>query len=63
MEQYIMQLKRIIYTLGQVEVKGKNNLDGLLASIQSLEQMQNVMETELREQKKAEVKARAAENE
>lgn len=62
MEQYIIQLKRIIYTLNLVQVHGKNNLDSLLASIQSLEQMQNVMETEMLEAKKREGKSNASEN-
>lgn len=52
MQQYITQINRIIYTLNLVNVHGKENLDSLLASIQALEEMKNVMETELREEKK-----------
>lgn len=62
MQQYITQINRIIYTLNLVNVHGRENLDSLLASIQALEEMQNVMETEMREAKKEEVKKRAAEN-
>lgn len=47
MEQYITQLNRIIYTLNLVNVRGKENLDGLLASIQSLERMKNEMLEEM----------------
>ena len=43
MQQHIDQLNRIIYTLNLVSVRGKENLDGLLASIQSLERMKNEM--------------------
>lgn len=43
MEQYIALLNRIIYTLNLVNVRGKENLDSLLASIQALEQMKDTM--------------------
>lgn len=46
MEQYITQISRIIYTLNLVNVRGKDNLDSLLASIQALE---NLKETMLKE--------------
>lgn len=62
MQQYITQINRIIYTLNLVNVHGRENLDSLLASIQALEEMQNVMETEVKEAKREEVKKRAAEN-
>ena len=47
MQQYIDQLNRIIYTLNLVSVRGKENLDGLLASIQSLDRMKNEMLEEM----------------
>lgn len=56
MQQYITQINRIIYTLNLVNVHGRENLDSLLASIQALEEMKNVMETEMREEKKNAVK-------
>ena len=62
MKQYTDQINRIIYTLNLVNVCGKDNFDRLLASIQALEEMKNVMETEMLEAKKEEVKKRAAEN-
>lgn len=62
MKQYTDQINRIIYTLNLVNVCGKDNLERLLASIQALEEMKNVMETEMLEAKKEEVKKRAAEN-
>lgn len=46
MDQYITQINRIIYTLNQVNVRGKENLDGLLASIQALEHMREEMQHE-----------------
>lgn len=52
MQQYVTQINRIIYTLNLVNVHGRENLDSLLASIQALEEMKNVMETEMREEKK-----------
>lgn len=51
MDQYIKQINRIIYTLNQVTVRGKENLDCLLASIQSLEKMKDVMELRMLEGK------------
>lgn len=56
MQQYITQINRIIYTLNLVNVHGRENLDSLLASIQALEEMKNVMETEMREEKRNAVK-------
>lgn len=44
MEQYIMQINRIIYTLNLVDVHGKDNLERLLASIQTLEKLREGME-------------------
>lgn len=52
MQQYITQINRIIYTLNLVNVHGSENLESLLASIQALGEMKNVMETEMREGKK-----------
>lgn len=49
MNQYIAQITRIIYTLNQVTVRGKENLDCLLASIQSLEQMKEEMQLKMLE--------------
>ncbi len=43
MDQYIMQINRIIYTLNLVSVRGKENLDSLLASIQALENLKEKM--------------------
>lgn len=43
MEEYITQINRIIYTLNLVSVRGRENLDGLLASIQTLEKMKEKM--------------------
>ena len=51
MDQYVKQINRIIYTLNQVTVRGKENLDCLLASIQSLEKMKDVMELRMLEGK------------
>ena len=47
MQQYIDKLNRIIYTLNLVSVRGKENLDCLLASIQSLDKMKNEMLEEM----------------
>ena len=52
MDQYVKQINRIIYTLNLVTVRGKDNLDCLLGSIQALEQVKNAMETEVLEEKK-----------
>lgn len=52
MQKYITQIDRIIYTLNQVSVHGRENLDGLLASIQALDDMKGVMKTDMLEEKK-----------
>ena len=52
MQKYITQIDRIIYTLNQVSVHGRENLDGLLASIQALDDMKGVMKTVMLEEKK-----------
>lgn len=52
MQKYIMQIDRIIYTLNQVSVHGRENLDGLLASIQALDDMKSVMKSDMLEEKK-----------
>jgi len=57
MDQYVKQINRIIYTLNQVTVRGRENLDCLLASIQTLEQMKEDMQLKM-----LEVNANAAEN-
>lgn len=46
MEEYIAKINRIIYTLNLVSVRGKENLDSLLASIQALEKMKEDMQHE-----------------
>lgn len=46
MQKYITQINRIIYTLNLVNVRGKENLDSLLASIQALEHMREEMQHE-----------------
>lgn len=51
-EKYITQIDRIIYTLNQVSVHGRDNLDGLLASIQALDEMKGVMKSDVLEEKK-----------
>lgn len=52
MQKYITQIDRIIYTLNQVSVHGRENLDGLLASIQALDEMKSVMKSDMLEEKK-----------
>lgn len=52
MQKYITQIDRIIYTLNQVSVHGRDNLDSLLASIQALDDMKGVMKTDMLEEKK-----------
>lgn len=52
MQKYITQIDRIIYTLNQVSVHGRENLDGLLASIQALDDMKGVMKSDMLEEKK-----------
>lgn len=52
MQKYIGQIDRIIYTLNQVSVHGRENLDGLLACIQALDDMKGVMKTDMLEEKK-----------
>jgi len=37
----------VIFALNKVEVKGKENLNGLLACIQTLEKLKNAMEQEV----------------
>lgn len=49
MGQYITKINRIIYTLNLVNVRGKENLDSLLASIQTLEQLRDTMQKEMLE--------------
>ena len=51
-EKYITQIDRIIYTLNQVSVRGMENLDRLLASIQALDEMKGVMKSDMLEEKK-----------
>lgn len=52
MQKYITQIDRIIYTLNQVSVHGRENLDGLLASIQALDDMKGVMKSDMLEEKR-----------
>lgn len=52
MQKYIAQIDRIIYTLNQVSVHGRENLDGLLASIQALDDMKGVMKSDMLEEKR-----------
>lgn len=39
----------LIYSLGRVEVRGKENLDILLGCIQTLEKLRNMIKVETRE--------------
>lgn len=48
------QLKKIIVTLGNIEVHGKNNLDMLLGCIMALEQIESQMEQDVKEKTKEE---------
>lgn len=48
MENYILTIKRVLYTLNLVNVQGRDNLESLFASIVALEEMQQDMETEAR---------------
>lgn len=43
---HINTLNSVIYVLNTIEVKGKANLDRLLASIQTLEKMKEEMQHE-----------------
>lgn len=54
MDDLINTLNSVIYTLNQVEVKGKANLERVLACVQTLE--------ELKDKMAAEVKCNASEN-
>lgn len=40
---------KLIYSLGRVEVRGKENLDILLGCIQTLEKLRDMIHTETRE--------------
>lgn len=48
------QLKKIIVTLGNIEVHGRNNLDMLLGCIMALEQIESQMEQDVKEKSKEE---------
>lgn len=48
------QLKKVIATLCNIEVHGKNNLDMLLGCIMALEQMDAQMEQDAKEKPKEE---------
>lgn len=40
---------RLIYTLGQIEVRGRDNLDMLLGCINTLEKLKSMIKEETRE--------------
>lgn len=42
-------LQNLIYTLGCIEVRGKQNLDRLLGCIMTLEKLRDMVKTEQRE--------------
>lgn len=48
---------KLIYSLGRVEVRGKENMDILLGCIQTLEQMRDMIKVETREIEPEEAKA------
>ena len=48
------QIKKIIATLGNIEVHGKNNLDMLLGCIMALEQIESQIEQDAKEKTKEE---------
>ena len=48
------QLKKVISTLCNIEVHGKNNLDMLLGCIMALEQIESQMEQDVKEKTKEE---------
>lgn len=48
------QLKKVIATLCNIEVHGKNNLDMLLGCIMALEQIESQMEQDVKEKTKEE---------
>lgn len=48
---------KLIFSLGRVEVRGKENMDILLGCIQTLEQLRNMIKVETREIEPEEAKA------
>lgn len=48
---------KLIYSLGRVEVRGKENMDILLGCIQALEQLRDMIKVETREIEPEEAKA------
>ena len=48
---------KLIYSLGLVEVRGKENMDILLGCIQTLEQLRDMIKVETREIEPEEAKA------
>ena len=43
MTEAIMKIEAVINTLNRIEVKGQQNLDGLLGSIQTLQQVRVIL--------------------
>ena len=48
MEEYVISLNEVIFTLNLVSVRGKENLNSLLASVQTLERMRSKMLEEMK---------------
>lgn len=54
---------KLIYSLGRVEVRGKENMDILLGCIQTLEQLRDMIKVETREIQPEEAKTDDADDE
>lgn len=46
MDEKMMILGRVLYTLDQIEVRGKQNMDKLLGCIQGVEHLKELLEQE-----------------